>query len=64
MRKTREFPPIFVTPRKMREQILDGFDLETSEWCEFRSRYPFQIGERLRKFHHDSIGPALRIAWM
>ena len=62
MRKARKFPPIFVSPREMREQIFDSFDFQTAQRGELRARHPFQIGERLRKFHYVSIGAALRMA--
>jgi hypothetical protein len=45
---------IFVTTRKVREQILHRFDAQTAQREKFRARDPIEFSERLREF--DALG--------
>jgi hypothetical protein len=49
---------IFVTARKMREQIFDRLNVETAQREQTRPRDPIKLSERLRDF--DTLGERLR----
>src|SRR4029453_1654343 len=53
-RKMGKLMSIFVTTRKVREQILYRFDAETAQREKFRARDPIEFSERLRDF--DALG--------
>src|SRR3979490_2713084 len=52
-REMRKLMSIFVAPRKMREQILRGFNPEPAQRQQFRTRDPIKFRKWLRNLHHS-----------
>ena len=60
-RKRGKLGAILVATRKMGQEILSSFDLQTAQRSQFRARNPVQFGQRLRQRNH-SIGADARSA--